>query len=149
MLLIGVVVGKLLAGRTNINVLLSHIAEVLFAKATSRLNAGGHRLRERYYDAGLVAGEYFRSAVVAAIGNGFGVITHRRGLRLGQEHDVHTILRHIDTAKREHCHLRVPSLLMRARARATVRVWKKRPELQAHSRTGIRSGCGLPVVTGD
>jgi hypothetical protein len=32
------VVGKLLAGRTNINVLLRHIAEVLFAKATSRLN---------------------------------------------------------------------------------------------------------------
>jgi len=50
------------------------------------------------------------------------------------------------SAKREH--LRIPSLLMRARAQATVRVWKKRPELQAHSRIGIRSGCGLPVATG-
>ena len=37
---------------------------------------------------------------------------------------------------------------MRARAQATVRAWKKRPELQAHSRIGIRSGCGLPVATG-
>jgi hypothetical protein len=52
----------------------------------------------------------------------------------------------VDYAKREH--LRNPSLLMRARAQATVRVWKKRPELQAHSRIGIRSGCGLPVATG-
>ena len=52
----------------------------------------------------------------------------------------------IDCAKREH--LRNPSLLMRARAQATVRVWKKRPELQAHSRIGIRGGCGLPVATG-
>jgi hypothetical protein len=66
----------------------------------------------------------------------------------GQDHDVQTILRHIDTAKREHCHLRIPFLLMRARARATVRVWKKRPKLQAHSRIGVRNGCGLPVATG-
>ena len=76
------------------------------------------------------------------------VITHRRALLLGQHHDVQTILRHIDTAEREHCHLRIPSLLMRARAQATVRVWKKRLELQAHSRFGIRDGCGLPVATG-
>jgi hypothetical protein len=52
----------------------------------------------------------------------------------------------VDYAKREH--LRNPSLLMRARAQATVRVWKKRPELQAHSRIEIRGGCGLPVATG-
>jgi hypothetical protein len=45
--------------------------------------------------------------------------------------------------------LRTPSLLMRARAQATVRGWKKkRPELQAHSRFGNRGGCGLPVATG-
>ena len=41
-----------------------------------------------------------------------------------------------------------PSLLMRARALATVRVWKKRLELQAHSRFNFRGGCGLPVATG-
>jgi hypothetical protein len=44
-------------------------------------------------------------------------------------------------------YLRNPSLLIRARAQATVRVWKKRPELQAHSRTTVQSGCGLPVAT--
>jgi hypothetical protein len=38
--------------------------------------------------------------------------------------------------------------LMRARAQATVRGRKKRPELQAHSRFGNRGGCGLPVATG-
>jgi hypothetical protein len=52
----------------------------------------------------------------------------------------------VDYAKRKH--LRNPSLLMRARAQATVRVWKKRPQLQANSRIGIRGGCGLPVATG-
>jgi hypothetical protein len=51
----------------------------------------------------------------------------------------------VHSAKREL--LRTPSLLMRARAQATVRAWKKRPELQAHSRFGIRGGCGLPVAT--
>src|SRR5215471_11751927 len=65
-----------------------------------------------------------------------------------QHHHVQAVLRHVDTAKREHGHLRIPSLLMRARALATVRVWKKRPEHQAHSRFGNRGGCGLPVTTG-
>ena len=31
---------------------------------------------------------------------------------------------------------------VRARAQATVRVWKKGPELQAHSRFAIQCGCG-------
>src|SRR5215813_13458355 len=58
------------------------------------------------------------------------------------------VLRHVDTAKREYGHLRIPSLLMRARALATVRVWKTRPEHQAHSRSDIRDACRLPVATG-
>jgi hypothetical protein len=74
------------------------------------------------------------------------VVRHRRGVLVGQHHHVQTILRHVDSAKREH--LRIPSLLMRARAQATVRVWKKRLERQAHSRVKIRSACGLPVATG-
>ena len=45
-------------------------------------------------------------------------------------------------------HLRIPSLLMRARAQATVRVWKNRLEHQAHSRSNFRGACGLPVATG-
>src|SRR5215510_6672561 len=56
--------------------------------------------------------------------------------------------RHLACALEAHSHLRTPSLLMRARAQATVRVWKKRPELQAHSRFTIQDGCGLPVATG-
>src|SRR5262249_43592537 len=61
-----------------------------------------------------------------------------------------TSKRSFDTSipKREHGHLRIPFLLMRARALATVRVWKKRPEHQAHSRFDIQDGCGLPVATG-
>ena len=58
-----------------------------------------------------------------------------------------TVLRHVNAAIRKLFHLRIPSLLMRARAQATVRVWKKRLEHQAHSRSDIRGGCGLPVAT--
>ena len=65
------------------------------------------------------------------------MVALRRGLA---EHDI-------DSAKREHIHLRTPSLLIRPRAQATVRVWKKRPELQAHSRSESRDACGLPVAT--
>jgi hypothetical protein len=39
-----VVVGELLAGRTNVNVLVSHIAEVLLAEASFGLCIRGHRL---------------------------------------------------------------------------------------------------------
>src|SRR5262249_4904431 len=55
------------------------------------------------------------------------VVTYRKEPPLRQHHHVQAVLRHVDTAKREHGHLRIPSLLMRARALATVRVWKKRP----------------------
>ena len=34
---------------------------------------------------------------------------------------------------------------VRARAQATVRVWKKGPELQAHSRFAIRNAFGVPA----
>ena len=70
-----------------------------------------------------------------------------RSHSMGQHHHVQTILRHVDSTKALN-HLRVPSLLMRARALATVREWKKRPEHQAHSRSVNRGGYGLPVATG-
>src|SRR6266487_3645272 len=54
------------------------------------------------------------------------VVTHRKEPPLRQHHHIQAVLRHVDTAEREHGHLRIPSLLMRARALATVRVWKKR-----------------------
>ena len=77
-----------------------------------------------------------------------GVVIHRKGFPVWQHHHVETILRYIDSTVVMLCHLRAPSLLMRARALATVREWKKRLEHQAHSRFKSRGGCGLPVATG-
>jgi hypothetical protein len=76
------------------------------------------------------------------------VVAHRKAQPLGQQQNVQTVLRHINATKGKLCHLRIPSLLMRARAQATVRVWKKRLEHQAHARCDIRGGCGLPVAAG-
>jgi hypothetical protein len=90
----------------------------------------------------------FSNLAQKRVGPACRVITHREAFLLRQHHDVEAIFRHIDSAKREHSHLRTPSLLMRARALATVRVWKKRPELHAHSRFAIQDDCGLPVATG-
>ena len=75
------------------------------------------------------------------------VVTHRKEPPLRQHHHVQAVLRHVNAAIGKLFHLRIPSLLMRARALATVRVWKKRLEHQAHSRSDIRGGCGLPVTT--
>src|SRR6478609_2904636 len=50
-----VVVGELLAGRTNVNVLVSHIAEVLLAEASFGLCVRGHRLWQRNRDTSLLA----------------------------------------------------------------------------------------------
>src|SRR6266403_1376056 len=76
------------------------------------------------------------------------VVTHRKEPPLRQHYHVQSVLRHVNAAIGKLFHLRIPSLLMRARALATVRVWKKRLEHQAHSRSDIRGGCGLPVATG-
>jgi hypothetical protein len=46
----------------------------LFAEATSCLNARGHRFGKRHRNVGLVAGQDFLAAVVAAISNGFELI---------------------------------------------------------------------------
>ena len=119
--------------------------------------AHGHAgCEQRAHDTTLVASASLKSdrrdrgaaQLLDQFGPAGGIVADRRALLLGQYHNVQTILRHIDAGEREHCHLRIPSLLMRARAQATVRVWKKRPKLQAHSRTGVRSACGLPVATG-
>jgi hypothetical protein len=77
-----------------------------------------------------------------------GVVIHRKALPVRQHLDVQTLLRYVNSTVAMLCHLRAPSLLMRARALATVREWKKRLEHQAHSRSKSRGGCGLPVATG-
>jgi len=76
------------------------------------------------------------------------VVADPEALALGQQHHVQAVARHVDPTMRKVRHLRIPSLLMRARALATVRVWKKRLEHQAHSRSGHQEGNGLPVTTG-
>ena len=76
-----------------------------------------------------------------------GVVIHRKALPVRQHLGVQTILRYVNSTVAMLCHLRAPSLLMRARALATVREWKKRLERQAHSRSIGRGGCGLPVET--
>ena len=76
------VVGELLAGRTNVNVLLRHIAEVLLAEAPFRLRARCLRFWQRDRDAGLFAGEYLLAFEVAAIGDGFEAFCLQCRLRL-------------------------------------------------------------------
>ena len=54
---------------------------------------------------------------------------HKAGLDMIHVHyHVQAVLRHVNAAIGKLFHLRIPSLLMRARAQATVRVWKKRLE---------------------
>src|SRR5215211_3483019 len=100
-------------------------------------------------DLGLLAGggealvECSEGGVVTAGAEGRHV---EGGLR--QQQHVEPVLRHIDSNEALLYHPRVPSLLMRAWALATVREWKKRLEHQAHSRSCHRGGYGLPVATG-
>src|SRR5215204_3659381 len=76
------------------------------------------------------------------------VIGDREACALRQQQHVKPVLRHVDSTEALLYHPLVPSLLMRARALATVREWKKRLEHQAHSRPCRRGGYGLPVATG-
>ena len=76
------------------------------------------------------------------------VVMDRKASPLGQHHHIQAMHRYVDSTIAMLYHLRAPSLLMRARALATVREWKKRPEHLAHSRSINRGGYGLPVATG-
>ena len=76
------------------------------------------------------------------------VVGDREACALRQQQHVKPVLRHVYSTEALLYHPRVPSLLMRARALATVREWKKRLEHQAHSRPCHRGGYGLPVATG-
>src|SRR5262249_51619229 len=54
-----------------------------------------------------------------------GVVIHRKALSVRQHLDVQTLLSYVNSTVAMLCHLRAPSLLMRAGALATVREWKK------------------------
>src|SRR5262252_7993507 len=66
----------------------------------------------------------------------------------GSDRYVQTIDRNIDPDIVRFAHLRTPSLLMRARALATVRVWKIWLERQAHPRSNSQDAHGLPAMAG-
>src|SRR5450755_5127960 len=65
------VVGQLLTGRTNVDVLLSHVAEILLAEAAFRLRLRRLGFWQRDRDASLVACEDFFAFEVTSIGEGF------------------------------------------------------------------------------
>jgi len=66
---VGEVVFQPFASGAAIDVILRQIREVLLAKAALRLGARGHRLRQGYGDAGLIARDNLLAVEVAAIGD--------------------------------------------------------------------------------
>src|SRR4029077_13608282 len=77
-----VVVGELLAGRTNVNVLVSNIAEVLLAEASFGFCVRGHRLWQRNRDTSLLACPDLFAVEVTAVGDGIELLHAQRRLGL-------------------------------------------------------------------
>src|SRR6202140_4952498 len=75
-------IGELLACRTNVNVLISYIAEVLLAEASFRLCVRGHRLWQRNRDASLLACQDLFAVEVTAVGDGIELLHAQRRLGL-------------------------------------------------------------------
>src|SRR3954451_21716461 len=75
------------------------------------------------------------------------VVGDAKALPTWPDRHIQTVQRNVDPDTVRFAHLLTPSLLMRARAPATVRVWKTRLEHQAHSRFDSRGAHGLPAMT--
>src|ERR1700687_689195 len=75
-------IGELLACRTNVNVLISYMAEVVLAEASFRLCVRGHRLWQRNRDTSLLACPNLFAVEVTAVGDGIelGHAQYRLGL---------------------------------------------------------------------
>src|SRR5215471_12731949 len=76
------------------------------------------------------------------------VVGDAKSAPTGSDCYVQTIDRNIDPDIVRRAHLRTPSLLMRARALATVRVWKIWLERRARPRSDSQDAHGLPVMAG-
>src|SRR5215470_19217501 len=63
-------VGETLTGRTDVEILVSHVAEVLLAETPLGLGVRGHRLGQCHRDPGLVTRKDLLAVEVAAIGHG-------------------------------------------------------------------------------
>src|SRR5229473_8398696 len=74
------VVGELLTGWTNVNVLFCNIAEILLAEAAFRLRLRSLGFWQRHRDTSLFACEDLLAFEVAAIGEGFEVFCLQCGL---------------------------------------------------------------------
>src|SRR5580700_5148019 len=75
-------IGEPLSGGTDVNVLFSHIAEVLFAKTSFGFCIGRHRFWQRDRDAVFVALKDLLSAEVTAVCNNVEVFYLQRRLSL-------------------------------------------------------------------
>src|SRR3984957_12539347 len=75
-------IGELLSGGTNVNVLFGHIAEVLFAKTSFGFCIRRHRFWQRDRDAVFVALKDLLSAEVTAVCNNVEVFSLQRRLSL-------------------------------------------------------------------
>src|SRR5271170_2230585 len=69
-----VAVSEILPRRTNVNVLASHIAEVLLAEASFCFCVRGHRLWQRNRDASLLACPNLFTVEVPAVGDGIELV---------------------------------------------------------------------------
>jgi hypothetical protein len=79
------VIAELLSGRTNVNVLLSQVTEVLLAEAPLGLCIRSHRFWQRDCDASFVAPQNLIAVEVATIGNGLEVIDAESVLGLASD----------------------------------------------------------------
>ena len=75
-------IGESFASRTDVNIFIGYVAEVLLAEAPFRLGVRGHRFWQRDCDARLLACQDLLTAEVAAIGDGIELLHFQRRLRL-------------------------------------------------------------------
>src|SRR5215831_8405186 len=80
--LVRVTIGEPFTSRTDVDVLVSQVAEVLLAKAPIGLGVRGHRLWQRDCNARLLARQDLRAVEIAPVGNDIEVLCLERVFRL-------------------------------------------------------------------
>jgi len=94
-----VAVSEILSGRTNVNVLINHIAEVLLAEASFCLCIRGHRLWQRNRNASLLACPNLFAVEVPAVGDSIELVhaQYRLGLvgHMGELRSVSPVVGHL------------------------------------------------------
>src|SRR5260370_39283936 len=80
--LVRVVIGESFTSRTDVDILVSHVAEVLLAEAPIGLGVRGHRLWHRDCNSRLLARQDLRAVEVAPVCNGIEALCLERVFRL-------------------------------------------------------------------